>query len=258
MEAKVSDHEDDFTPWEESIPLGEEAAFLNPEAPLATPVMPDAIWASLERALFNEQIAREGASNVVSLDTHRRSKRNWVLGTAAAGISLLAVGVVVQSVQSSSPALIASGNQIPSNAQGAFPVKQVLASGTDYQPATLTSQVKELVHGLPGVQKLMKAAPAQTMPVMPIVGEMTTSVGMAHCVHALTKDSKVGALVVDVATFHGSAASIVVIPLTFQASAPTAPAILHVWVVGPHCSPVHPDVLGEFTIALATSGSASE
>ncbi len=253
----MSEYDGD-TPWEESIPLGSQAAFLNPENALTAAPMPDAVWANLERALFNEQIARESTSNVVSLDAHRKSKRSWVVGTAAAGMALLGVGVVVQSIQSSSPAAVATGSQISANTQGSFPVKQVLASGTDYQPTTLSSQVKNLVHGLPGVQQLMKAAPAQTMPALPNIGEMMTSDGMAQCVHALTKNPKIGALVVDVATFHGSAAGIVVIPLDFEQSNPAAPAILHVWVVGPHCSPLHPDVLGEFTIALPTSGSGSE
>jgi hypothetical protein len=257
MEAKVSEYEGE-TPWEESIPLGPQGAFLSPEHPLTSPAMPDDVWAKLERSLFNEQIAREATSNVVSLDAHRRSKRSWVVGTAAAGMALLGVGVVVQSIQSSTPAAIAAGSPIAANSQGVFPVKQVLASGTDYQPTTLTSQVRDLVHGLPGVQQLMKAAPAQTMPALPDVGEMTTSDGMALCVHALTKDPKIGALVVDVATFHGSAAGIVVIPLNFEKSSATAPAILHVWVVGPHCSPNHPDVMGEFTIALTASGSGAE
>jgi len=257
MEATVSEYDGD-TPWEESIPLGPQAAFLNPENALTSPPMPDAVWGNLERSLFNEQISREATSNVVNLDTHRRSKRSWVVGTAAAGIALLMVGVVVQSIQSSTPVTVAADSQIAATTQMDFPVKQVLASGTDYQPTTLTSQVQNLVQGVPGVQRLMKSAPEDTMPALPNVGEMTTGAGMAVCVHALTRDTKISALVIDVATFHGLTAGIVVIPLSLEKSSGMQPMILRVWVVGSHCSPDRIDLLGEFTIALPGSGISSE
>lgn len=257
MEAKVSEFDGDI-PWEESIPLGPQAAFLNPENTLDSPPMPDAVWTNLERSLFNEQIARQATSNVVSLDAHRRSKSRWVVGTAAAAMALLVVGVVVQSVQSSNPAPLASGSRLGTPAQGDFPVKQILASGTDYQPTTLSSQIQDLVHGAPGVHQLMKSAPDQTVPALPNLGEMSTSTGMATCVHTLTKDPKMSALVIDVATFHGSTAGIVVIPLNLEKSSGMQPTILHVWVVGSHCSPNQIDLLGEFTIALPTSGTSAQ
>jgi len=245
---------------DEESPLGDRASFLNPDLAPSTPPMPDLVWANLERSLFAEQVAREtrGQTNVVSLEAHRRSKRGWVMGSVAAGVALLGVGVVVQSVQSSNPAPIAAGNQVSRDSTGAFPVKQILASGTDYQPATLSTQVQNLMHGMTGMKQLMTAAPATAMPMTTFNAQLGTAEGLTGCIHALTQGEQVNALVVDMATFHGSAAGVVVIPLTVIEATSTSPASVHVWIVGPHCSANNPDILREFTLSLPSSGATAE
>ena len=246
--------------WDEQSPLGDQASFLNPDSAPSTPSMPDAVWANLERSLFAEQVTREtsGQTNVVSLDARRKSKRGWVMGSVAAGVALLSVGVVVQSVQSSNPAPVAAGNQVTQGANGILPVKQILASGTDYQPTTLSTQVKNLVNGFKGMDELMKSPLATTMPVTPMAAELGTPAGLAGCIHSLAKDERINALVVDMATFHGDAAGVVVIPLTFTQATSTTAATLHVWIVGPHCSATNPDILHEFTLTLPSSGVSAE
>ena len=256
----MKNEHDETNEWDDASPLGTNASFLNPDHAPTTPVMPDLVWANLERALFNEQVAREasGSTNVIGLESRRRSKRGWLAGSVAAGVALVGVGVVVQSVQSSNPPVTVASNQVARNAGGALPVKQILASGTDYQPTTLTSQVKSLVNGMPGMKQMMQAAPATAMPMTPMVAELGTPDGLANCIHALAHDENISALVVDMATFHGTAAGIVVIPLTLTEATATAPAMLHAWVVGPHCSATNPDILQEFTFAVPRSDASGE
>lgn len=256
----MNKHEDEFNEWDKTSPLGTNASFLNPDQASNAPPMPDMVWANLERSLFNEQIAREasGTTNVVSLDARRRSKRGWVAGSVAAGVALVGVGVVVQSVQSSNPPVTVASNQVARQASGALPVKQILASGTDYLPTTLTSQVKNLVSGMSSLKQMMQAAPATAMPTTTMEAELGTPTGLSNCIHALAHDENVNALVVDMATFHGTAAGIVVIPLTLTEATSTTPAMLQVWVVGPHCSATNPDILQQFTFTLPSSDASGE
>lgn len=256
----MRNRQDDQENWDDQSPLGDLASFLNPEAAPSAPPMPDAVWANLERGLFAEQVAREasGATNVIGLESHRRSKRGWVMGSAAAGVALLGVGVVVQSVQSSNPAPVAASNQVSRDANGALPVKQILASGTDYQPTTLTTQVENLLNGMSGMKQMLKAAPATSMPATPMTDELATPDGLAGCIHALAHDQNVNALVVDMATFHGDAAGVVVIPVTVIQATATTPAQLHVWIVGSHCSAANPDIRKEFTFTLTSSAAQAE
>lgn len=246
--------------WDEQSPLGDQASFLNPDSAPSTPSMPDAVWANLERSLFAEQVTREtnGQTNVVSLDARRKSKRGWVMGSVAAGVALLSVGVVVQSVQSSNPAPVAAGNQVTQGSNGILPVKQILASGTDYQPTTLSTQVKNLVNGFKGMDELMKSPPATAMPRSAMADELGTPEGLAGCIHALAHDENAKALVVDMATFNGDAAGVIIIPLSITEATSTSPASVHVWIVGSHCSSTNPDVLLDFTLSLPRSRTVTE
>jgi hypothetical protein len=222
--------------------------------------MPDEVWAKLERALFTEQVAREssGQTNVVSLDARRRSKRGWVMGSVAAGVALLGVGVVVQSVQSSNPVPVAASNQVVQDANGSLPVKQILASGTDYQPTTLSTQVKNLVNGFKGMDELMKSPPATAMPRTAMADELGTPEGLAGCIHALAHDVNAKALVVDMATFNGNAAGVIIIPLSITEATSASPASVHVWIVGSHCSSTNPDILLDFTLSLPRSRAVAQ
>ncbi|MDD2858087.1 MAG: hypothetical protein PHU75_05360 [Candidatus Nanopelagicales bacterium] len=254
----MSDEIDDAQ-WRDRTPVGPEAAFLNPATPPTTPAMPDHVWAGLERTLAQEQAARESAT-VISLDQRRRPRRTWVLGAAAAGVVLLGVGVVVQSVQSSNADLVASGSGSGVGAptsQGGFPAKQVLASGMDYQPTTLGSQVKTLLKSSLGIQALASATPGELPMPSPTPTFMMSADGMRSCIDGLTKGGDGTALVVDMARYHGSDAGIVVVPLSVSASTASQPATLHVWVVGPDCARDHTDVLVDMYVPLPTGAAAA-
>ncbi|MDO8733351.1 MAG: hypothetical protein Q7L55_12400 [Actinomycetota bacterium] len=248
----MSDEEDDAM-WDEGSPLGDEASFLNPDTASNGPAMPDSAWAAVERVLHNEQVAREGAS---SLQSRRHPRRTWVIGAAAAGVSLLAVGVVVQSVQSSNPPVIASGvSGVAPVPSGAFPAKQILASGTDYLPTTLASQVTKLVRGTQGAKQLMAATAQATAWPSTAPGFDMSAEGLRSCISGLTHQDDGTALMVDLARYHGDNAGIVVIPLSLTQPTQSSPALLRVWVVGPGCSASHTDVMVDLTIALpATAG----
>lgn len=247
----MSDIEDD-PQWTQESPLGDEASFLNTESAPSTPAMPDAVWAGLERALHNEQVAREGT---VSLHSRRRPRRTWIIGAAAAGVSLLAVGVVVQSVQSSNDPVVASGvSGVAPTPEGGFPAKQILASGTDYQPITLASQVSKLVRGTQGAKQLMAATAEATAWPSTAPGFPMSAEGLRSCISGLTHDDRT-ALMVDLARYHGDDAGIVVIPLSLTEPTPSSPAMLRVWVVGPDCSAAHTDVMVDLTFALPATAS---
>ena len=240
--------------WDEQTPLGDEASFLNPETAAPAPAMPDAVWAGLERVLHSEQVAREAT---ISLHSRRRPSRTWVIGAAAAGVSLLAVGVIVQSVQSSNPPVVASGSTGLAPTPGsAFPAKQVLASGTDYLPTTLASQVTKLVRGTQGAKQLMAATASATAWPSTAPGFEMSAEGLRSCISGLTHDDNGTALMVDLARYHGDDAGIVVIPLSLTEQTQSSPAMLRVWVVGPDCSASHTDVMVDLTIALPATAAA--
>ena len=250
----MSDIEDDDA-WGEESPLGDAASFLNPDTAATTPGMPDEVWVELERVLHNEQVAREGT---VSLQSRRRPRRTWIIGAAAAGVSLLAVGVIVQSIQSSNaPPVVASGaTGITTTSGGAFPAKQILASGTDYLPTTLASQVTKLVRGTQGAKQLMAATAEATAWPSTAPGFDMSADGLRSCISGLTHSDNGSALMVDLARYHGDNAGIVVIPLSLTEPTESSPAMLRVWVVGPDCSVSHTDVMVDLTIALPATASA--
>ena len=250
----MSDIEDDDT-WGEESPLGDAASFLNPDTAATTPGMPDEVWVELERVLHNEQVAREGT---VSLQSRRRPRRTWLIGAAAAGVSLLAVGVIVQSIQSTNaPPVVASGaTGVTTGSSGAFPAKQILASGTDYLPTTLASQVTKLVRGTQGAKQLMAATAEATAWPSTAPGFDMSADGLRSCISGLTHSDSGSALMVDLARYHGDNAGIVVIPLSLTEPTQSSPAMLRVWVVGPDCSASHTDVMVDLTIALPATASA--
>jgi len=214
----------------------------------------------------------------------RSRRRQWVAGSVAAGFALLAAGIVVQSVQStreapvvlaeeglsSTPMRTAQGPQQaplqnpemqdPAMAGAAMadpamqaPARRVLASGTDYQPQTLRSQVIGLLSGLGAVR-------ATDFAEMPRSDRLTTGTdgftaslpSLRACITGLTSSELAQALVVDRARYAGSDAGLVVIPQDFvpllaeaepTASARTPSGNVDIWVVEPDCSLVDPGVI---------------
>ena len=134
------------------------------------------------------------------------------------------------------------------------PARVVLASGTDYTPAGLGTQVTGLLDRV-GVDDAedARAMPIETsLPAVGASGFTASMTALRECITALTESTQSQALVVDRATYQGSDAGVVVAP-TYDDPPSTSPAPtatlttdmgeLDVWVVNPDCSVVDPSVM---------------
>jgi hypothetical protein len=188
----------------------------------------------------------------------------------AAGIALLGGGIVIQSVQSSREVpVVAAGDQeggsagrsakgvqaevpLMASAPGA-PARRVMASGTDYQPQTLRSQVVDLL-------KQVGANQPSDFARMPTDGQMTAgSTGftadlsaLRACITGLTQSDLAQALVVDRARYGGGDAGLVIIPEDFVPASITGEPVattqtpsgnVDIWIVEPDCSRLDPGVI---------------
>jgi hypothetical protein len=257
--------------------LRETLWFLSPTSPRwdspevsgeSGPQMPDAVWQRLLVALEGED-DREAARVVrIGEAASKRSARRlpaWTMGAVAAGVALVVGGVVVQSVQSTDDVAVVAAVQD----SGAFdsaptaklaapgqPSRRVLASGTDYQPSTLRSQVVGLLESIGArkadqLQSIEESGPS----TMGEQGFTATLAGLRDCITGLTRSERSQALVVDRASYLGVDAGLVIIPVAFvprsstlQSAEPSATFTtpsgdVDVWVVGPDCSKVEPRIL---------------
>ncbi len=230
--------------------------------------MPDAVWQRLLVTL--DQEGHQDGASVVDLKeaAARRSGRRlptWSMGAVAAGVALVVGGIVVQSVQStdSGVTVAAVGNSTSVNSSPTLkfavqdqPSRRVLASGTDYQPATLRSQVVGLLDSIGAREASKLGTIEQSGPsTMGEQGFTATLVGLRDCITGLTRSERSQALVVDRASYLGVDAGLVVIPVAFvpkdnglksaepSATFSTPSGDVDVWVVGPDCSKVEPRVL---------------
>lgn len=253
--------------------LRETLWFMDPTSPgwdstETAPRMPDAVWQDLLVAL--ERQGLQCGAHVVNLSEapSRRSGRrlpSWAMGTVAAGFALVVGGVVVQSVQSTDSGTVVAAvdsSQVFNSTSAVKltpldqPARRVLASGTDYQPTTLRSQVVGLLESIGArearqLDSVQEAAPST-------IGEQgftATLTGLRDCITGLTQSEQSQALVVDRASYRGVDAGLVVVPVTFvprdpelQSAEPSATfstpsGDVDVWVVGPDCSKVEPRIL---------------
>lgn len=219
-----------------------------------------------------------------------RAGYRWVGGLVAAALVVVVGGVVVTSLRTTSdssdavvaavafattenaaaedaaagtaatggPVAVAEAAPAPKMGGSGWvqPARMVLASGTDYTPAALGTQVTNLLDGV-GIDT---ADEARAMPVDAALasvgtGGFTASMpALRDCVTALTESTQSQALVVDRATYQGNDAGVVVAPTyddataTSVSPAPTTTLTtdmgeLDVWVVNPDCSVVDPRVL---------------
>lgn len=262
--------------------------FIDPSSPkweTSSPAMPEEVWARLSHVLREEAIERSAVSGAVPITaasgvrSSRRAlaaaggptggRRPWLLGSIAAGVALLGVGIVIQSVQSSRevPVVAAGAPGEGPQIRGAVgaddpisplastiepPARRVLASGTDYQPQTLRSQVVDLLADLgatkPGDLAKMEVSGPTTVGTE---GFTATVPALRACITGLTQSEVAQALIVDRASFGGDDAGLVVVPEDFVAMSgdePTATAhtpsgAVDIWVVDPDCSQVDPSVI---------------
>lgn len=237
-------------------------------APQPGSQMPDAVWQRLLATLEREGQQNEAAVVLLRESASKRSGRRlpaWTMGAVAAGVALVVGGIVVQSVQSTNGGVTvaAVGNAMSVNPSSSVksvdrtqPSRRVLASGTDYQPATLRSQVVGLLDSIGAHEASQLGAIEEAGPsTMGDQGFTATLAGLRDCITGLTRSERSQALVVDRASYLGVDAGLVVVPVAFvpkdpglQAAEPSATLStpsgdVDVWVVGPDCSKLEPRVM---------------
>lgn len=271
--------------------------FLDPQSPRwleDQTRMPDPVWERLSDSLRQEAAARSAQGQTTSIFTAPsrtratqtglapetslggrrtavlRPRRNqWLVGSVAAGVALLAVGIVVQSVQSTreTPVVAAEAPQRGTAARSAqgpvgepllaatmpSPARRVLASGTDYQPQTLRAQVVDLLQRIGArAPSDFAAVPTDEQGTIGSTGFTASLPALRACITGLTRTDLSQALVVDRASFGGTDVGLVIIPQDFltvlggtnpTASASTPNGNVDIWVVEPDCSRLDPGVV---------------
>lgn len=271
--------------------------FLDPQSPRwldDQTRVPDPVWERLSDSLRQEAAARSARGQARSIFTATNRKRaaragmepdtslggprtavlrprrnQWLVGSVAAGVALLAVGIVVQSVQSTreTPVVAAEAPQRGTAARSAqgpvgeplvsttmpSPARRVLASGTDYRPQTLRSQVVDLLQRIGArAPSDFAALPTNEQGTIGSTGFTATVPALRACITGLTRSDLSQALVVDRASFGGIDVGLVIIPQDFltvlggtkpTASASTPNGNVDIWVVEPDCSRLDPGVI---------------
>ncbi|MEO8106784.1 MAG: hypothetical protein ABI720_05645 [Actinomycetes bacterium] len=219
--------------------------------------MPDAVWQSLSAALEVEPVATPVRSaTVLPMDAGR--KRRWGrpgigLVAGAAGVALIGAIVIPNLTGSSNdasttadggPTATAGGeaNTVPMTAYAAT------ASGTRYQESALDAQVTRLVasrQSLDGADvtdgNLTTASPSgsptsdQDLEVGPptsgkrsVAAIATDPAAAQACVEGYLEVPGVQPLAIDIGTWQGAPAAVIVLPAADPSSA-------EVWVIDPDC-----------------------
>lgn len=238
--------------------------------------MPADVWQQLSGSLSRESTQRSASGTVIAITagaTRRQSRRpraGLLWGSVAAGVVIIAIGVIVQSMQSTRPAPFVAAEAVPasvplraadpalagSRGSAEQPARRVLASGTDYQPQTLRAQVTDLLERLGASDpSLLSSVPASGPMTTGTDGFTASVAGIRDCLVGLTNSAQAQALIVDRARYVGSDAGLIVIPadvmptgaapdgLQPTATATTPTGDVDIWVVEPDCSSPDPGVL---------------
>ena len=158
--------------------------------------------------------------------TARRSRRGLVVGIAAAAALLIAAGAVTL-----------RGTSTPTTTTSVGPV---VATGAAYSSATLATDVPALLattgtDGNPSTQRLVPVPPSTLKGTFAATGE-----GISSCVSGISTESAVDVVTIDLATFEGQPAAVVV-------TRPQGAAQLEATVVSPTCTADSPQVLAHVT-----------
>ena len=249
--------------------------------------MPENVWEQIattlsleaaDRVVPDSPAALGSDPSVTDLDQYRKRRigSKWVGGLVAASVTLFAVGIGVNVLNSNSTdqdsvvaseetsALLADSPQV---IQAGFvpPAVEVMESGNDYTASNLKENITRLL-GKIGITKPMDMfmTPVSDMQAkkMAKANGMTGSLeNLRSCVTEITQSESSQAIFVDRATFEGMDAGVIVIPMAmfegmdtlatsddrmkFAAtleSSGTDLGALDVWVVGPGCGSVALDV----------------
>ncbi len=220
--------------------------------------MPDDVWHSLSATLDAEPVATPaGSATVVPLDTDR--KRRWTrpgigLVAGAAGVALVGA-IVVPSLTSSgdvaSTAADGGASATADSESATVPMEAYAAttSGTKYQEEALDTQVTQLVAarstldaGEVSGDDLTTGSPSSTPTSSTIPTEQQTPGGKTSvaamatdpaaaqaCLEEYLKVPGVQPLAIDIGTWLGEPAAVIVLPAADPSSA-------EVWVIDPDCT----------------------
>lgn len=180
-----------------------------------------------------------GGSGATVTPLHRERRVPAWLSAAAAIAVVVGVGALgvralggSNSGTSSSSGGMSSGAGAPQAARGSAPGVAPTASGRDYSPATVAADTRLLLSGggpAPDVRgSAPESAPADGSTPTALAG--LSGSGLAACVGQLSDGTPQRPLAVDLASWQGSPAAVIVLP-----AATADPAYVDVWVVGPAC-----------------------
>jgi hypothetical protein len=290
--------EGDFPEGEFSELTSELAAYgqyLNAEP---VEVMPMSVWEQISTTLSLESVDRVVPDSpaalgfdpaVRELERYRKHRigGKWVGGLVAASVTLFAVGIGVNVLNSDTAdqnSVVAGAQPTQSDSQAAAspqviqagfvpPAVEVMESGNDYNSSNLRDNVTLLLSSL-GIKKPMDIfmAPIKDMASK----KMAKSTGMTgsleslrNCLNEITKSESSQAIFVDRATFQGMDAGVIVIPMAmfngmdtlttsddrvkFASELESSGAdlgALDVWVVGPDCGTLAFDVYSHVSHSL--------
>jgi hypothetical protein len=213
--------------------------------------MPAQVWERLSLALIAEQALRQvresgDSGATVTLLAGRRRRPNVLIGVAAAAVVLITVGVLgslAQDFGSDSDVITATdapggmsavigGAQQDAvvSSEVTAPARQVMSSGIDYGPDTMTGDIQQVVDTI-------GASTARLMADL-----------LRSCLTWLTGSSEIQALFVDRSTYEGTPAVVVAVPASPEESLLAA---LDVWIVSLDCTQDQSSILGRGQVSLA-------
>ncbi len=219
-------------------------------AALAGAVLSDDTAVSDEAAAAKER-AQVGA-DVVPLDSRRRRMPRWLAVAAGVavigGVGLTTAQLVGSGLSQSEDATAGAALDEDAGAEGAAPEVagprdgslHAVATGTDYDPLTLTDQVDDLVVAvqsgnapdapatLDAFQNAPTAANGEESDASGDRARLTTPAGIAGCLDAVGAGEETP-VAVDLATYEGDPVAVIVLRSTGGG--------LDVWVVSPTCAP---------------------
>lgn len=261
-----------------------------------TEIMPTSVWEQIATTLSLESADRIVPDSpaalgsdpaVLELDSYRKRRigGKWVGGLVVASVTLFAVGIGVNVLNSETTDqnLVVAGSQpdtsqpdtSPQIIQAGFvpPAVEVMESGNDYNSANLKENITSLLTKL-GIKKPidMFMAPINDMGSKKMVKTdgMTGSLeSLRKCLNEITKSESSQAIFVDRATFQGMDAGVIVIPMVMFKGMDTLTTsddrlkfatnlessgvdlgALDVWVVGPDCGTLALDVYSHVSHSL--------
>lgn len=249
--------------------------------------MPDEVWARLERTIHAEAAQREagttpndtpetaaspsGAPVASFADAAERrklrSRPRAYFALAAAGALVFGGTIVMQTIQSRTPdpsavsaavereavevgSASANAQQLGVNA----PSRRIMATGVDYQPTTMASQIRSTLQSI-------NAADVQAMNALVASGPATIGAdgitakpeSLRACLDEVVDIPGIQALVVDRASYLGTDAVVIVIPEDHinpgAGTSADGDPLVHIYVVAPSCR-TDSDLVMESTVEV--------